>query len=119
MKTAIKCRCCGKMFRPANSKVKICSDECRLMMKRRCAVNAVRRYRAKGAITTKTCPNCAQAKRLLEEAGIRYEQVLAEDHPDMVRELGIRQAPTLVLNNDRNQKKIGVGAIRNYILEKQ
>ncbi|MBR3564376.1 MAG: ribonucleoside triphosphate reductase [Clostridia bacterium] len=69
--------------------------------------------------TTKTCPNCAQAKRLLEEAGIRYEQVLAEDHPDMVRELGIRQAPTLVLNNDRNQKKIGVGAIRNYILEKQ
>ena len=37
----------------------------------------------------------------------------------MVRELGIRQAPTLVLNNDRNQKKIGVGAIRNYILEKQ
>ena len=69
--------------------------------------------------TTKTCPNCVQAKRLLEEAGIRYEQVLAEDHPDMVRELGIRQAPTLVLNNDRNQKKIGVGAIRNYILEKQ
>ena len=58
MKTAIKCRCCGKMFRPANSKVKICSDECRLMMKRRCAVNAVRRYRAKGAITEKTCPIC-------------------------------------------------------------
>ena len=60
MTTAIKCRCCGKMFRPANSKVKICSDECRLMMKRRCAVNAVRRYRAKGAITEKTCPICGK-----------------------------------------------------------
>ena len=57
---AIKCRCCGKMFRPANSKVKICSDECRLMMKRRCAVNAVRRYRAKGVITEKTCPICGK-----------------------------------------------------------
>ena len=58
--TAIKCRCCGKMFRPASSKIKLCSDECRQTMHRKQVRVAVKRYKARGVITEKTCPICGK-----------------------------------------------------------
>ena len=60
MKTAIKCRCCGKMFRPANSKIKLCSDECRLTRKREQAREAARRFRATGPVLRDTCLVCGR-----------------------------------------------------------
>lgn len=47
--------------------------------------------------TTHTCPNCQIAIRALEQAGIQYIQVYAEDQPDLAKKFGIVAAPTLVL----------------------
>ena len=46
--------------------------------------------------TTKTCPNCKVAKSLLDNAGLIYTIIDAEENPDLVAKYGIRQAPTLV-----------------------
>jgi ribonucleoside-triphosphate reductase len=47
--------------------------------------------------TTHTCPNCQIAIRALDQAGIQYVQVYAEDQPELAKQLGIVAAPTLVL----------------------
>ncbi len=47
--------------------------------------------------TTHTCPNCQIAIRALDQAGIAYQQVYAEDQPELAKEFGIVAAPTLVL----------------------
>ena len=67
---------------------------------------------------TRTCPNCAQAEKLLDQAGISYRKVLAEEHPDLAVRYGVRQAPTLVLDDGKNPVKVtGLGAIRVYAEE--
>ena len=48
--------------------------------------------------TTKTCPNCRAAKAMLERAGIAYTVVDAEDNAELTISLGIKQAPTLVVD---------------------
>ena len=45
---------------------------------------------------TKTCPNCASAKKLLEKAKIKYTFVDAEEEVDLTKKFGVKQAPTLV-----------------------
>ena len=45
---------------------------------------------------TKTCPNCASAKKLLEKAKIKYELIDAEEKVDLTKKFGVKQAPTLV-----------------------
>ncbi len=67
---------------------------------------------------TRTCPNCKQAEKLLQEAGIPYTKVLAEDNAELAGQLGIRQAPTLVSGDGENAvKMVGLGAVRRYIAE--
>ncbi|MCF0146635.1 MAG: ribonucleoside triphosphate reductase, partial [Eubacterium sp.] len=66
---------------------------------------------------TKTCPNCKQAEKLLEEAGVIYTKVLAEDKPEMAYKYAIRQAPTLVIDEDTPVKMVGLGAVRRFIDE--
>ena len=51
--------------------------------------------------TTHTCPNCQIAIRALEQAGIQYIQVYAEDQPDLAKKFGIVAAPTLVLQDGK------------------
>ncbi len=69
---------------------------------------------------TRTCPNCAQAERLLREADIRYTKMLAEENPELAQKLGIRQAPTLVIDNGSQITKLaGIGAVRRFISESQ
>lgn len=46
--------------------------------------------------TTKTCPNCRIAKAKLDDAGIAYTVIDAEEHPELTSEYGISQAPTLI-----------------------
>ena len=46
--------------------------------------------------TTKTCPNCRIAKAKLDDAGITYTVIDAEEHPELTSEYGISQAPTLI-----------------------
>ena len=66
--------------------------------------------------TTATCPNCRIAIKMLDDAGIHYEKVLAEDTPELAAKLGIHQAPTLVANG---QLYTGAGAIKKFIAEQK
>ncbi|MCF0105847.1 MAG: thioredoxin family protein, partial [Holdemanella sp.] len=66
---------------------------------------------------TKTCPNCKQAEKLLNEAGVAYTKILAEENPDMATKFGIRQAPTLVLDGDNPAKLVGLGGVRKFLAE--
>ena len=62
--------------------------------------------------TTRTCPNCVQAEKMLNEAGVVYKKVLAEENPELAEKYAIRQAPTLVSGNE---KITGLGPIRKFI----
>ena len=67
---------------------------------------------------TKTCPNCKMAKGLLEKAGISYEWVDAEDRRELTEYYQVKQAPTLVLTDDKNdvEKIVNVSNIKKYIM---
>jgi ribonucleoside-triphosphate reductase len=65
---------------------------------------------------TATCPNCKVAAALLDKAGIEFTKLIAEEHPDLVKEFGIKQAPTLVVIKDGNYTNYkGVSDIKKYI----
>lgn len=53
--------------------------------------------------TTKTCPNCSAAKAYLKD--FSYVLVDAEENPELTREYGIMQAPTLVVIKDGQYMK--------------
>jgi ribonucleoside-triphosphate reductase len=61
---------------------------------------------------TATCPNCRIASNYLDKAGFVYRKVLADENPETASALGIKQAPTLVLNN--GTMIAGAGAIRKF-----
>ena len=61
--------------------------------------------------TTTTCPNCASAKRFLDEAKINYTVIIADQEPEKAREYGIRNAPTLVAGTE---KFSGLSEIRRF-----
>jgi len=61
---------------------------------------------------TKTCPNCKIAAALLDKAGVKYTKLYAEDEPEKATELGIKQAPTLIVGD---KKFTGVSDIKKYI----
>ena len=61
---------------------------------------------------TPTCPNCKAAATFLEKAGIPYEKLMANEHPDLVAEYGVRQAPTLVTAS--GEKIVNLSNIRAY-----
>lgn len=50
--------------------------------------------------TTKTCPNCHLAKSILDDAGVIYRVVDAEENLDLVENYQVRQAPTLIVVRD-------------------
>ncbi len=56
--------------------------------------------------TTKRCPNCKAAKRFLDEAGILYRVVDAEEEKDLAGKYLIRQAPTLIVPSEEHIQKI-------------
>lgn len=66
--------------------------------------------------TTKTCPNCKIAKKMLERED--YITVDAEENMELVRKYGIMQAPTLVVvENDKAKKYVNASNIKRYIEE--
>ncbi len=65
---------------------------------------------------TATCPNCKIACTFLDKAGFPYEKLLAEDNAELATELGIKQAPTLVIIKDGEaQKYSGVSDIKKFL----
>ena len=82
----------------SDSVEKIAADEAKVML-----------------FTTKTCPNCRLAKKSLDDAGIAYTVVDAEEQLDLVSQFGISQAPTLVVvNGAEAQKYINASNINRY-----
>ena len=47
-------------------------------------------------VTTETCPKCKIAKKRLEENNIQYTALNAEENEDLVKELNIKTAPTMI-----------------------
>lgn len=62
--------------------------------------------------TTANCPNCKIAKKFLDEANIKYEVIVADVDVDKAVQYGIRQAPTLIADNE---KFTGLSEIRIFI----
>ncbi len=66
--------------------------------------------------TTATCPNCKIAKSILDKAGYAYTALLANENVDLVNELGVKQAPTLVVvKNGEASKYAGVSEIKKNL----
>ena len=55
---------------------------------------------------TSVCPNCKMAKEFLNKKEIEFEWVNAEENPEFTKEVGVKQAPTLVVFKDNNIEKI-------------
>ena len=70
--------------------------------------------------TTKTCPNCKTAKGYLDEAGIDYVVIDAEEQADLSNKYEIMQAPTLVVFDGEKYETIpNLSNIRRFILDTQ
>ena len=66
--------------------------------------------------TTRTCPNCKAAKRLLDQEGICYTEVLAEENLEQAEQYGVLQAPTLVVvHGDHAVPLAGLGEVRRFV----
>lgn len=67
---------------------------------------------------TKTCPNCIQAEKILNNAGINFVKILAEDKPELVASLKIMQTPTLIVRNrikKIDERFVGVNDIYKFV----
>ena len=62
--------------------------------------------------TTKTCPKCKVAASMLDKAGVAYEKLYVEENEDFAREIGLRQAPTLLVGD---KKYAEIAGVREYI----
>lgn len=64
--------------------------------------------------TTSTCPNCRIAKEMLADEP--YQVIDAERNPDLVKQYGIMQAPTLVvLDHGKTSKYVNASNIQRYV----
>ncbi|MBQ4167064.1 MAG: ribonucleoside triphosphate reductase, partial [Clostridia bacterium] len=65
---------------------------------------------------SKTCPNCRMAKAVLDNAGVAYEEIVADDDVDSVHRYSVTQAPTLVLTGEDGAKSLkGVSEILGWL----
>ena len=69
-------------------------------------------------VTTKTCPNCQSAKNYLNQAGIEYDVILADeaDGAEIAGQYNISAAPTLIVQSGEEAELYSnVSNIRAYI----
>ncbi len=65
--------------------------------------------------TTKTCPNCKLAKKSLDDAGVPYTVVDAEEEVELTKQFNVSQAPTLiVIDGEDAQKFINASNIKRF-----
>jgi len=64
---------------------------------------------------TKSCPNCGPAKQALDEAGIAYTLIYAEEERTLTRQFGVSSAPTLIVTSDAGRESyVGSGKIAAF-----
>ena len=69
---------------------------------------------------TKTCPNCKVADALLTKAGIPFVKIIADENPDEATAYGIKQAPTLIVEQDGGTERIvNLSNIKKFIEQKK
>ena len=51
-------------------------------------------------IATKDCSHCANLASELNELGVDYQLVYAEDQPELVQRYAIRHSPNLIVDNE-------------------
>ena len=69
--------------------------------------------------TTSHCPNCKAIKPVLQDSGIIYDEVNAEEHPEEAVRYGVMQAPTLIIIHDgKTTSIVGQSAIRGWLKDK-
>ena len=67
--------------------------------------------------TTRTCPNCRMAKTMLDNAGIAYEVIDAEDNPELTAKYDVKQAPTLIVaDGDSFSKIVNASNIKRFTM---
>ena len=66
--------------------------------------------------TAKNCPNCKLAKNFLNEVGIKYRDVDAEENVALAEKYGVELAPTMVVvSGDKTQKVANASEIRKFV----
>ena len=66
--------------------------------------------------TTKTCPNCRQAEKMMNEKGIKYEVIDASENEELVNKYNVMAAPTLVITDGQDVSKYnGIVDVQKYI----
>lgn len=66
--------------------------------------------------TTATCPKCKTVKLFMEKDGVDYIPVDANDNPELARNFGVTQVPTLIVSKGGKMTKYDdVSKIRAYI----
>lgn len=51
--------------------------------------------------TKRKCPNCTTAKQLLRAKNINYVEMDIEAHPEVLKDLPVRQMPQIFINGQR------------------
>lgn len=51
--------------------------------------------------TKRKCPNCTAAKQLLRAKNINYVEMDIEAHPEVLKDLPVRQMPQIFINGQR------------------
>ena len=65
---------------------------------------------------TAICPNCRIACSYMDKAGFRYDKILADEHPELAKQYGVKLAPTLIVPKGGGFEKIaGAGAIKSFV----
>ncbi len=65
---------------------------------------------------TATCPNCKIACAILDKAGFAYDKRLANENKELAEQLGVKQAPTLVIVGENGvEKYAGVSDIKKFL----
>ena len=68
---------------------------------------------------TETCPNCKLAAAWLEKAGIPFEKRFVSEHQEEAKSLGLKQAPSLVVDTSGDTEIfVGVANIKAFIDKK-
>lgn len=66
--------------------------------------------------TTKTCPNCKIATTWLEQAGIPYEKIDAEENQKLTKQYKVMLAPALIVTDEQDyQAYANASNIRKFI----
>lgn len=102
------------LYDPDNSTLKKVHSQVVVMNEEDVQIHPVESH--KYLFTTSTCPNCKMAKKMLE--GEAVEIIDAEEYPELARQYGILQAPTLVIvDGDNVTKYANASNIQKYVDE--